>query len=100
MAKNITINGQHYTDKAAIKAPLTDGSGYATYVDASTVDAGASDVAAGKTIVDAAGNEVTGTATFGSNLNAIEVYVADFGAADDLTVTAGMVNRYARVVVS
>ena len=100
MAKNITINGQHYTDKAAIKVPLTDGSGYATYVDASAVDAAAGDVAAGKIIVDAAGNEVTGTATFGANLNAIEVYVADFNSADDLTVTTGAVDRYARVVVS
>lgn len=100
MAKNITISGQHYTDKVAIKVPLTDGSGYATYVDASAVDAAAGDVAAGKIIVDAAGNEVTGTATFGSNLNAIEVYVADFNSADDLTVTTGAVDRYARVVVS
>lgn len=100
MAKNITINGQHYTDKTAIKVPLTDGSGYATYVDTSPVNAAASDVAAGKVIVDAAGNEVIGTATFGSNLNAIEVYVADFNAADDLTVTTGAVDRYARVVVS
>lgn len=100
MAKNITINGQHYTGKAVIKALLTDGSGYATYVDASAVDAAASDVAAGKIIVDADGNMVTGTAVFGTNLDAVEVYVADFNSVDDLTVTAGAVDRYARVVVS
>lgn len=72
----------------------------AQYNDTSAVDAAASDVAAGKIIVDAAGNEVTGTATFGANLNAIEAYVADFNSADDLTVTTGAVDRYARVVVS
>lgn len=72
----------------------------AQYNDTSAVNAGAGDVAAGKIIVDAAGNEVTGTATFGANLDAIEVYVADFNSTDDLTVTIGAVDRYARVVVS
>ncbi len=72
----------------------------AQYNDTSAVNAGAGDVAAGKIIVDAAGNEVTGTATFGANLDAIEVYVADFNSTDDLTVTTGAVDRYARVVVS
>ena len=100
MAKNITINGQHYTGKAVIRTQLTDGNGYAAYVDASAVNAVASDVAAGKTIVDAAGNEVIGTATLGADLSAVDVYIADFTDSAELTVSKGAVDKYTRTVVS
>lgn len=100
MAKNITVNGQSYTGKAAIKAQLTDGSGYATYVDASGVTAAAADVAAGKVIVGADGTEITGEASMGVDLGAVEVYVADFTAPGELTVTIGALDKYERVVMS
>lgn len=61
MSKNITISGQNYTNKRAIKAKITGSESYATFVDASIVDAVASDVATGKKIVDANGNEIVGT---------------------------------------
>lgn len=36
----------------------------------------------------------------GSDLSAIDVYIADFTSDADLTVTAGAVDKYARIVVA
>lgn len=106
MAKDITIDGQNYTGKIAIKIPLTDGTGYASFVDASAVTAVAGDVAVGKIIVDADGQEITGTATGGSSggsgtdLANVDVYVPDFINSDELSISAGALDKYTRTVVS
>lgn len=101
MAKNITIDGQNYTEKVAIKVPLTDGTGYASFVDASAVTAVAGDVAAGKIIVDADGQEIAGTATGGgTDLANVDVYVPDFINSDELSISAGALDKYTRTVVS
>lgn len=101
MAKNITIDGQNYTGKTTIKVPLTSGGGYASFVDASAVNAAAGDVAAGKIIVDADGREITGTATGGgTDLANVDVYVPDFASSEELTVLIGALDKYARVVAS
>ncbi len=36
----------------------------------------------------------------GGNLSAVDVYIADFTSDSDLTVTAGAVDKYARIVVA
>lgn len=36
----------------------------------------------------------------GGDLSAIDVYIADFTSDSDLTVTAGAVDKYARIVVA
>lgn len=101
MAKNITIDGQNYTEKIAIKIPLTDGTGYASFVDASAVNAVAGDVATGKIIVDADGQEIAGTAAGGgADLANVDVYIADFTDSGELSVSAGALDKYSRQVVS
>ena len=36
----------------------------------------------------------------GGDLSSIDVYIADFTSSSDLTVTAGAVDKYARIVVA
>lgn len=36
----------------------------------------------------------------GANLSAVEVYVADYNESADLSITAGALDKYARVIVS
>lgn len=36
----------------------------------------------------------------GGDLSSIDVYIADFTSSTDLTVTAGAVDKYARIVVA
>lgn len=36
----------------------------------------------------------------GGDLSAVDVYIADFTSDSDLTVTAGVVDKYARIVVA
>lgn len=36
----------------------------------------------------------------GGDLSAVDVYIADFTSDSDLTVTAGAVDKYARIVVA
>ena len=36
----------------------------------------------------------------GGDLSSVDVYIADFTSTTDLTVTAGAVDKYARIVVS
>lgn len=36
----------------------------------------------------------------GGNLSSVDVYIADFTSSSDLTVTAGAVDKYARIVVA
>ena len=100
MAKNITVNGQNYTGKKTIKAQLTDGSGYATFVDASGVTATAADVAAGKVIVGADGTEITGEASMGVDLGSVDTFIADFTSSTEVTLLAGAVDKYTRTIVS
>lgn len=57
---NVTLWGGSYPDVPALKVPQTGG-GEALFADTSGVTAGASDVVAGKNIVDASGNTVPGS---------------------------------------
>lgn len=43
---------------------------------------------------------VRGIQSGGGDLSSIDVYIADFTAPADLTVTAGAVDKYARIVVA
>ena len=36
----------------------------------------------------------------GGDLSSVDVYIADFTSSSDLTVTAGAVDKYARIVVA
>lgn len=38
--------------------------------------------------------------TGGGDLSSVDVYIADFTSSTDLTVTAGTVDKYARIVVA
>lgn len=56
------------------------------YNDTSVVTATASDVASGKVIVDASGNQVTGTAVFGSGFTFPEIQIASSSISKDGTM--------------
>ena len=43
---------------------------------------------------------IRGIQTGGSDLSSIDVYIADFTSSTDLIVTAGAVDKYARIVVT
>lgn len=43
---------------------------------------------------------IRGIQTGGSDLSSIDVYIADFTSSTDLIVTAGTVDKYARLVVA
>lgn len=43
---------------------------------------------------------IRGIQTGGSDLSSIDVYIADFTSSTDLIVTAGVVDKYARLVVA
>lgn len=45
-------------------------------------------------------NAIRGIQSGGGNLSSVDVYVADFTVPADLTVTAGAVDKYARIVVA
>lgn len=42
---------------------------------------------------------IRGIQNGGSDLSSVDVYIADFTSSTDLTVTAGAVDKYARLVV-
>lgn len=44
--------------------------------------------------------KITNIQTGGGDLSSIDVYIADFTSSSDLTVTAGAVDKYARIVVA
>lgn len=43
---------------------------------------------------------IRGIQTGGGDLSAVDVYIADFTSDSDLIVTAGVVDKYARIVVA
>lgn len=43
---------------------------------------------------------IRGIQTGGGDLSAVDVYIADFTSDSDLIVTAGAVDKYARIVVA
>lgn len=49
---------------------------------------------------DGMAEAVRGIQSGGGNLSAVDVYIADFTSDSDLTVTAGAVDKYARIVVA
>lgn len=49
---------------------------------------------------DGMANAIRGIQSGGGDLSSVDVYVADFTVPADLTVTAGAVDKYARIVVA
>ena len=43
---------------------------------------------------------IRGIQNGGGDLSSVDVYIADFTSNEDLTVTAGAVDKYARIVVA
>lgn len=49
---------------------------------------------------DGMASAIRGIQSGGGDLSSVDVYIADFTSSSDLTVTAGAVDKYARIVVA
>lgn len=85
MAQNITLLGASYSAVPAVLLPKTGG-GTARFTDVTGTTAAASDVASGKTFVNASGTETTGTLAFSTIYTGSSAPASSLGANGDIYV--------------